>query len=187
VMTRQLRGARLAAPIGLNRSAEHLDRDGRNERWMGAAPLGSDHHGMTPRFERTDETPTLDRELFDSLRSDLGDDAMANLVMLFSERAPQLRELGRATRRGDGAEVAKISHSLRGGAAILAAKRLAELAEELEERGNGDLEEGSERLANEATMEFERAVSVMRAELAAVPGDAVRASERSALSLSSPG
>jgi HPt (histidine-containing phosphotransfer) domain-containing protein len=121
---------------------------------------------MTPRFERKDETPTLDRELFDSLRIDLGDEAMSNLVMLFSERAPQLRELGRATRRGDGPAVAQISHSLRGGAAILAAKKLAELAEELEERGLGELEEGSEALANEATIEFERAVSVMRAQLA---------------------
>jgi HPt (histidine-containing phosphotransfer) domain-containing protein len=121
---------------------------------------------MTPRFEPRDDTPTLDRELFDSLRIDLGDEAMANLVMLFSERAPQLRELGRAARRGDGAEVAKISHSLRGGAAILAAKKLAVLAEEMEQRGLGELEEGSAKLANEATIEFERAVSVMRAQLA---------------------
>ena len=121
---------------------------------------------MTPRFERKEETPTLDRELFDSLRIDLGDDAMSNLVMLFSERAPQLRELGRATRRADGQEVARLAHSLRGGAAILAAKKLAELAEELEERGSGELEEGSDALANEATIEFERAVSVMRAQLA---------------------
>jgi HPt (histidine-containing phosphotransfer) domain-containing protein len=140
---------------------------------LGAA-AGLDDFPMTPRFERKDETPTLDRELFDSLRIDLGDEAMSNLVMLFSERAPQLRELGRATRRGDGPTVAKIAHSLRGGAAILAAKKLAELAEELEERGLGELEEGSEALANEATMEFERAVSVMRAQLA-VPAKDVTA------------
>ena len=127
---------------------------------------GVDDFRMTPRFERKEETPTLDRELFDSLRIDLGDEAMSNLVMLFSERAPQLRELGRATRRDDGPAVAQIAHSLRGGAAILAAKKLAEIAEELEQRGLGELEEGSEKLANEATMEFERAVSVMRAQLA---------------------
>jgi len=133
---------------------------------------GLDDPGMT-RFERTDDTPTLDRELFDGLRVDLGDEAMANLVMLFSERAPQLRELGRATRLGDGPEVAKISHSLRGGAAILAAKRLAALAEELEVRGLGELEEGSQKLADEAMIEFERAVSVMRAQLAVPARDPV--------------
>ena len=136
---------------------------------------------MTPRFEPRDETPTLDRELFDSLRIDLGDEAMANLVMLFSERAPQLRELGRATRRGDGAEVAKISHSLRGGAAILAAKKLAVIAEEMEQRGLGELEEGSAKLANEATIEFERAVSVMRAQLS-VPAREPAAKASAALS-----
>jgi HPt (histidine-containing phosphotransfer) domain-containing protein len=149
---------------------------------MPEATVAVDHGPMTPRFERTEPTPTLDRELFDSLRIDLGDDAMSNLVTLFSERAPQLRELGRATRRGDGAEVAKIAHSMRGGAAILAAKKLAEIAEELEQRGLGELEEGSDALANEATVEFERAVSVMRAQLAvpardpaadAAEGDAV--------------
>ena len=133
---------------------------------MPEAAAEADHRGMTPRFERTEPTPTLDRELFDSLRVDLGDDAMSNLVMLFSERAPQLRELARATRRGDAPAVARIAHSLRGGAAILAAKKLAEIAEELELRGLGELEEGSEALANEATVEFERAVSVMRAQLA---------------------
>jgi HPt (histidine-containing phosphotransfer) domain-containing protein len=133
---------------------------------MRGAPAETDHRVMTPRFERTEPTPTLDRELFDSLRIDLGDEAMSNLVTLFSERAPQLRELGRATRRGDGPEVAKVAHSVRGGAAILAAKRLAEIAEELEQRGLGELEEGSAALANEATVEFERAVSVMRAQLA---------------------
>ena len=126
---------------------------------------------MTPRFERTEPTPTLDRELFDSLRVDLGDDAMSQLVTLFSERAPQLRELARATRGGDGPAVARTAHSLRGGAAILAAKKLAEIAEELEQRGLGELEEGSVALANEATTEFERAVSVMRAQLAAPAQD----------------
>jgi HPt (histidine-containing phosphotransfer) domain-containing protein len=133
---------------------------------MSEAADAADHRGMTPRFERTEPTPTLDRKLFDSLRIDLGDEAMSNLVMLFSERAPQLRELGRATRRGDGPAVAKVAHSLRGGAAILAAKKLAEIAEELEQRGLGELEEGSDALANEATIEFERAISVMRAQLA---------------------
>ncbi len=133
---------------------------------MPGAVAETDYRVMTPRFKRTEPTPTLDRELFDSLRIDLGDEAMSTLVTLFSERAPQLRELGRATRRGDGAEVARIAHSMRGGAAILAAKKLAEIAEELEQRGLGELEEGSEALANEATIEFERAVSVMRAQLA---------------------
>ena len=133
---------------------------------MPEAVAETDHRVMTPRFRRTEPTPTLDRELFDSLRIDLGDEAMSTLVTLFSERAPQLRELGRATRRGDGAEVARIAHSMRGGAAILAAKKLAEIAEELERRGLGELEEGSAALANEATVEFERAVSVMRAQLA---------------------
>jgi HPt (histidine-containing phosphotransfer) domain-containing protein len=132
---------------------------------MLGVPGRPDHFGMSPgRFDRT---PTLDRELFDSLRLDLGDEAMSNLVMLFSERAPQLREIGRAVRRDDGPDVVKLAHSLRGGAAILAAKRLAELAEELEQRGlAGSLEEGTDRLANEATIEFERSVSVMRAALA---------------------
>lgn len=121
---------------------------------------------MGTSFERREGTPTLDREQFDTLRSDLGDTAMSNLVRLFSERAPQLRELGRATRDGDGAAVARLAQSVCGGATILAAKRLAELAEELEERGVGELAEDSDALANEATTEFERAVSMMRAQLA---------------------
>jgi HPt (histidine-containing phosphotransfer) domain-containing protein len=131
---------------------------------LGAASRLDDPRMKPGRFARTQ---TLDRELFDSLRIDLGDEAMSNLVMLFSERAPQLRELGRAVRRDDGPDLVKLAHSLRGGAAILAAKRLAELAEELEQRGlAGSLEDGTERLANEATIEFERSVSVMRAALA---------------------
>ncbi len=131
-----------------------------------AAAEPPDDAGVTPRFERDDETPTLDREHFDSLRIDLGDKTMSNLVRLFSERAPQLRELGRAARSQDGEEVARIAHSLLGGAGILAAKKLAEYAEDLEERGMGELGDDIATLANEATMEFERAVSMMRAQLA---------------------
>lgn len=123
------------------------------------------------RFERYEESPTLDRGLFDRLRIDLGEEAMSHLVVLFSERAPQLRELGRAARRQDGKEVARIAHSLRGGAGILAAKKLTEYAMELEQRGLGELGDDAPAFANEATMEFERAVSVMRAQLA-VPAKA---------------
>ena len=42
----------------------------------------------------------------------------------------------------------------------------ATLIEELEQRGLDELEEGSDALANEAAIEFERAISVMRAQLA---------------------
>jgi HPt (histidine-containing phosphotransfer) domain-containing protein len=133
---------------------------------MSAATGPPDDLGVARSFERYAETPTLDRELFDRHRIDLGDAAMSSLVMLFSERAPQLRALGRAARGQDGKEVARIAHSLLGGAGILAAKKLAEYAMELERRGLGELGDDAPALANEATMEFERAVSVMRAQLA---------------------
>jgi HPt (histidine-containing phosphotransfer) domain-containing protein len=140
---------------------------------MAVATGSPDDLGVAPRFQRFEGTPTLDRQLFDSLRIDLGDEAMSNLVMLFSERAPQLRELGRAARRQDGEAVARIAHSLRGGAGILAAKKLAEYALELEELGLGELGDNTPALANEATMEYERAVSVMRAQLAVPAQDPV--------------
>ena len=141
-----------------------------------AEPL--DDSRVSPRFERYEETPTLDRELFDSLRIDLGDKVMSNLVKLFSERAPQLRELGRAARRQDGEAIARIAHSLRGGAGILAAKKLADYGVELEERGLGELGDDIATLANEATLEFERAVSTMRAQLAVPAKDPVALSPR---------
>ncbi|HEX6116792.1 MAG TPA: Hpt domain-containing protein [Solirubrobacterales bacterium] len=138
---------------------------------------------MTAGFERGETTPTLDRELFDSLRVDLGDEPMSQLVTRFSERAPQMRELGHATRRGDGPAVVQLAHSLRGAAGIFGAKKLAELARRLEERGLGELEEGSDALADEATIEFERAVSEMRAQLA-VPAQEPPAGESGASGLS---
>ena len=114
---------------------------------------------MNPRFN---VAPTVDRGVFEALRDDLGYNAMQSLVALFAERAPQLDELQRAGRLGNDAELARIAHSVKGGAALLAAPRLAELAAELENRGLSRKHEGTPALAEEAAVEFGRAVAEMR-------------------------
>lgn len=107
--------------------------------------------------ERTPRAPTVDREVFEALRDEFGRDVLVSLAGLFCERAPLVGDVVRASRGRDGEEVARLAHSLRGAASILAATRLAELCVELEKRGHAEDMHGAELLAHEVALEFERA------------------------------
>ncbi len=110
--------------------------------------------------------PTLDREVRDGLREQLGGQAMANLAEHFSERAPLVDELVRVSRGPNCEELVRVAREVRGGASIVAATRLAELANELEERGRARQLSGTHRLARETAAEYDRALAAMTGELA---------------------
>ncbi len=106
-------------------------------------------------------TATLDRTTFLNLSHELGPEALGGLVELFSRGDGIVAELDAAIRDGDGPELARVAHRLKGGASTLAAFRLAELAAELEDRGRREQFDGGKELAREAACEFDRALAEM--------------------------
>ncbi|MGI8460582.1 MAG: Hpt domain-containing protein [Solirubrobacterales bacterium] len=111
------------------------------------------------------ELPSLDQAMFGDLRADLGDDSIESLAAMFAGRSAQLEQIVEASRLRQGARLARLAHSLRGGAAMLGASRLTVLAQQLEDRGLANSLVGAESLAAEATAEFDRAVAEMSAVL----------------------
>ena len=126
------------------------------ERWAPAA----DGSGPAP--------PALNRDAFERLRDDLGSsDLLAGLLDIFRTQTPEhLRALQLAVSRGDAAEVARIAHTLKGGAQTLAAARMASLCSKLEEMGREEALEGAAGLLAAIEGAFGEATDALAAELA---------------------
>jgi HPt (histidine-containing phosphotransfer) domain-containing protein len=107
------------------------------------------------------QTPTLDQAKLDKLRADLGDEAVVTLVRMFAERSSDVDEMVSASRRGDAELLARLAHSLRGGAAIFAAPRLAELSAKLEQHAVGESLADAVPIAAEAATEFDRVLAAI--------------------------
>jgi HPt (histidine-containing phosphotransfer) domain-containing protein len=75
----------------------------------------------------------LDREQFDSLRAELAPAVFATLIQSFAEACPvQIYKLTLCARAGDLVGSALAAHQLRGFAANFGAKRLADMAGEID-------------------------------------------------------
>jgi PAS domain S-box-containing protein len=85
------------------------------------------------------------------------EELMADLVRLFLEDVPQqLREIGTAQETGDCMRLERAAHSLKGSAASLGAKALAEVARKLEMRGREKKLNDSEQDLADLMKEWER-------------------------------
>jgi HPt (histidine-containing phosphotransfer) domain-containing protein len=83
----------------------------------------------------------LDRAHFDSLRAQLAPAVFATLIQSFAEACPvQIHQVSLCAGSGDLAGLALAAHQLRGFAANFGCKRLADLANEIEQACNaGDM------------------------------------------------
>ena len=142
----------VAKPLRLQRLREVL------QRYIG----GADGPAARPAEAAVD-----DRAVFDeaALRESLGDaqHAVGPIVSTFMGQSPsQVTELRRALAEGDLDRVRRAAHTLRGGAAVLAARRLAAAANALEDEANkgGDSLESAVALV---AAEHERLMSVLAA------------------------
>ncbi len=77
--------------------------------------------------------PTVDPDRLRSLRDDYGDLATELLGLFETSAAATLGELRAALAAGDGAEVRRLAHRLKGSARNVGATGLAKLAAELEQ------------------------------------------------------
>lgn len=97
--------------------------------------------------------PTLREEVLAELRSVGGDRLVRELMAIFAERTPgRLRSAAESFAAGDLVAAAAALHSLRSAAGTVGARRLAEMAGQLERaaRSDGDLAPGLARLRVEA-------------------------------------
>ncbi|MCK6480879.1 MAG: Hpt domain-containing protein, partial [Planctomycetes bacterium] len=116
---------------------------------------------------------TLDPAALDSI-AELGEgeegDIIAELVYIFSSEArPRMERLRAALAARDAEEVRREAHGLKGSAASIGAKALAEIARTLEEGGRAGSVEGGEDLMRDLEEEFDRVRAALDAYVAARP------------------
>ena len=119
-----------------------------------------------------DRAPTIDVVVFEGLRDEFGTEVLIGLAGNFCERAPLVNEVVVASRGDDGAALAKLAHRLHGSASILAATRLAELCQELEDLARAGEMEAAAAVAARIASEYVRAVAVMSERLRGPRGPA---------------
>jgi HPt (histidine-containing phosphotransfer) domain-containing protein len=94
-----------------------------------------------PLTDEAPETPLLDQAVIAGLESDLGREAMGELLTLFhSEAERRQHRIEAAVASGDAAAAASEAHALKGSALSMGAQALGTLALRLERAGrDGDL------------------------------------------------
>ena len=104
----------------------------------------------------------LDEAQLDRLIGVLGPEALADAIASLPDEAEQsLQAIRDADAKGDTAEVYRAAHALKGMAGNFAARRVADIADEIEARAKAG------RPAAERLAELERAVAATRAAIAA--------------------
>ncbi len=113
-------------------------------------------NGAKPLFPEAAANGAIDADTLEQLRQDV-DGEIAPTLERFLERLPQrLRDITDAAQKGDCQSTARAGHKLKGVAAIIGAKKLATLCNELESLGNSDHLSNDDDLVHSILQEGER-------------------------------
>jgi HPt (histidine-containing phosphotransfer) domain-containing protein len=109
----------------------------------------------------------LDRAGIEQLKVDLGGaEILGELVELFGSKTPELLvQLHRGVEAGDTVAVSRIAHQLKGGCLTLAANRMAELCDELQDSSRAGSLTGADALVQSIEVAFEQAYAALRREV----------------------
>jgi PAS domain S-box-containing protein len=121
----------------------------------------------TPAPGAGDRENPLDESVLDSLAALQGEedgDIVAELTEIFvKETEPRLERLEGAVAAGDADVLHRESHGLKGTAASIGARRLAQVAKVMEEGGRAGSTEGAEALLRDLREEYARVKAALRA------------------------
>jgi histidine phosphotransfer protein HptB len=108
----------------------------------------------------------LDPARVEQLRTEIGDDGLAQLVEIFCENTPvRLDQLRQACGTLDRKAIGNIAHSLKGSGASIGASEMAEVASELEATAQSSEPPAIEELVRRLETAFEPTRSALVAEV----------------------
>ena len=143
------------------------------ERWLTAGPDGARGNGHgADQGPPDDDGASLDRAVLEGLR-ELEEDGegVGDLVDTFLDQAgTRIEELRSAVAAGDGDEVARVAHSLKGSSANLGARGMADMSAELEAMARGEGLAGAPELMAQLVAEFARVQVALPRELSGARG-----------------
>jgi PAS domain S-box-containing protein len=171
----------------LTKPVKFEDLDAVLDRWLAPRPQGgmepallapaprqapSTGSGQAPSAREREEGP-LDHSILDSLADLQGDDEgdiVKELVDLFlRETPPRFEKLASAIAREDPEALVSEAHGLKGTAASIGARSLAQIARGMEEGGRAGSVEGVGVLLRDLRQEYERTAAALRARIAGKP------------------
>ncbi len=146
----------IAKPVRIGSLKQALER--------GAARRGAPSGDETPEKDGS-PPPALDRETFNRLRTELGNDVklLRRLLTLFLEETPeQTEEARQALASGDMEVVLRMAHTVKGSCHLLGAPALADVAAELEKAARENQLDNAREMIEAMASEFERVAEEVR-------------------------
>ena len=147
----------IAKPVRIDSLKQALER--------GAARRGALSGEEAPEKDGSSPPPALDRETFNRLRTELGNDVklLLRLLTLFLEETPEQTEQARqALASGDVEVVLRVAHTVKGSCHLLGAGALADVAAELEKAARENELDNAREMIEAMASEFERVAEEVR-------------------------
>ena len=141
----------IAKPVRIDTVKQALERGGARRAARSGGEVG-EKEGAPP--------PAVDRETFNRLRAELGNDVklLRRLLALFLEETPEQIEQGRqALASGDTEVVLRVAHTVKGNCQLLGTGSLADVAAKLEKAARENQLDNAREMIEAMASEFERA------------------------------
>ena len=146
----------IAKPVRIDTVKQALERGGARRAARSGGEVG-EKEGAPP--------PAVDRETFNRLRTELGNDVklLLRLLTLFLEETPEQTEQARqALASGDVEVVLRVAHTVKGSCHLLGAGALADVAAELEKAARENELDNAREMIEAMASEFERVAEEVR-------------------------